>query len=669
MKLVATQSRFHVDKCVGCKTCTHVCPTMAYVPSLHRPLDKNKVSPCSSQCPIGNDIEGFLFWIGQRKYSDAYHLLLATNPLPGVTGRVCHHPCEQDCNRARFDQEVSIQALERFVADRAMREGYIPVKSKVTQKAAVAVVGSGPAGLSCAYHLSRWGYRVTLFEAENKLGGMLRFGIPGYRLPEKILEWEIKNITSLNVQVRVKQRLGMNLRFGDLKEFDALFIATGSQRSRELSIPGENSQGVLSALDLLKRVNSGKRVTLGKKVAVIGGGNAALDAARCARRLGAEPLIVYRRSTEEMPALAGERDFLQAEGIPILPLVTPVRILTEGDRVRQIECLRTRLGEPGEDGRRVPLPIQGSNFLIDVDQVIVAAGESPDFSGLTPSLSIKGNRLVVDANGATPRKKTFAGGDAATEAGTVSEAIASGKKGALAIHRFVQKEAFRGDGAKPEIVGFEELNPDYFSPARRVPLNRLDPTKAVLSFDEASPGYEEIEALEEAQRCFGCAAPPTYHLEDCRGCTNCEQRCPASAITIEPREEPYTVGVNPDEFKPDQIFTLCKKAMVHPQQIVCYCTNTTAGEIAAAILQGADTPEAVSRLTGARTGCTVLCVQSILKLLEAAGHPVTSRETHQCYAKTATLWDLNAETRQKYEGAGYHFAEDMALIEKVFKKE
>jgi NAD-dependent dihydropyrimidine dehydrogenase PreA subunit/bacterioferritin-associated ferredoxin len=337
--------------------------------------------------------------------------------------------------------------------------------------------------------------------------------------------------------------------------------------------------------------------------------------------------------------------------------------------VRRIECLRTRLGEPGRDGRRIPLPVPGSNFFLDVDQVIVAVGESLDFSGFTPSLKIRKNLLVVDANGATTRKQTFAGGDVATGAGTVSEAIASGKKGALAIHRFLQKETFSGNGFKPEVVGFEELNPDYFSPAERIPPGHLDPARTVLSFDEVQLGYEEIEALEEAQRCFGCAAPPTYHLEDCRGCMNCEQRCPASAITIEPREKPYPVGVNPDEFPRDQIFNLCKKANVHPQQIICYCTNTTAGEIAAAILRGADTPEAVSRLTGARTGCTVLCVQSIAKLLEASGHPGKSRETHQCYGKTFTLWDLDTKTKEKYETVGYHFEEDRKLIEKVFKED
>jgi heterodisulfide reductase subunit A len=669
MKRIVTQSRFHIDKCVGCKTCTHVCPTTAYVASPTRPLDKKKIAPCSSQCPIGNDIEGFLFLVSQKKYADAYHLLLQTNPFPGVTGRVCHHPCEQDCNRAKFDQGLSIQALERFVADRAMQEGYRPVRVKATQKARIAIVGSGPAGLSCAYHLARLGYGTTVFEAQDRPGGMLRFGIPEYRLPDKILEWEIKNIASLNVQVRVRQRLGRNLRFSDLKGFDALFLSTGFQRSRTLSIPGEGSQGVVSSLDFLKKVNSDRRVVFGKKVAVIGGGNSALDAARCARRLGAEPVILYRRSTEEMPALPSERQAIEREGIQILPLVIPVRILTEEGRVRRIECLHTRLGKPGRDGRRVPIPVRGSRFSIDVDHVIVAVGESLEVSGLVPSLKTEEDRIVVGANGDTQRKKTFAGGDVVTGAGSVSEAIASGKNGAIAIDRFLRQEPNRGNGRQPEVVGFEELNPDYFSPDNKVPLSYLNPERAVLSFDEVSLGYKETEAIAEAKRCFGCAAPPLYHVEDCRGCTNCEQRCPASAITIEPADTPYTVGVNPTEFDPTQISMLCMKAKLHPKQIVCYCTNTTAGEIAAAILRGADTPEAVSRLTGARTGCTVLCIQSIIKLLEASGHPGKSRETHQSYGKTFTVWDFDTKTKEKYKTVGYHFEEDMELIEKALKKD
>jgi NADPH-dependent glutamate synthase beta subunit-like oxidoreductase/NAD-dependent dihydropyrimidine dehydrogenase PreA subunit/bacterioferritin-associated ferredoxin len=663
MKLVVSQSHFHIDKCVGCKTCTHVCPTRAYIPSLHRPLDKKKSAPCSSKCPIGNDIEGFLSLIGQRKYLDAYTLLLKTNPLPGITGRVCHSPCELDCNRSQFDEGISIQALERFVADWARQEGYQGVKPKLRYQEKIAIVGSGPAGLASAYHLANGGYRVTLFEAAREAGGTLRFGIPEYRLPKKVLEWEIEKIRSLGVKLQFKKRLGENLKWNDLRDFDAVFISTGLQKHTPMRIPGEDMDGVWNALDFLEKINSGQTISLGKKVAIIGGGNAAIDAARSALRLGSIPILLYRRSFVEMPAFPSEVKELAREGIRVLTLVMPNRVIAREGRVHQIECLRTQLGKSGKDGRRIPVPISRSNFVLDVDSIIVAAGQRPDFSPLPPSVK------MIGSNGMTTRKKIYGGGDIATKAGTVSEAIASGKKGAMAIHRFLRKEGAQKNGQEPEIVRLEDLNPDYFDPSLRIPSGCLDVSKAVSSFDEVHLGYQEDKAIHEAQRCFGCAAPPQYRVEDCRGCSNCEQRCPASAITIEPCQNPYEVGVDPAQFDRTQISNLCMRARMHPQQIICYCTNTTAGEIAAAILKGANTPEAVSRLTGARTGCTVLCIQSIMRLLEASGSAFKPQETHQCYGKTFTLWDVESKGKEKYDAAGYHFGEDMELIERIFKKD
>ena len=667
MKTVLTNARFILEKCVGCKTCTHVCPTKAYIPSLNRPLEKVKIAPCSLKCPIQNDIEGFVFLAGRKKYIDAYELLLKTNPLPGTTGRVCHHPCEKDCNRVNFDESVSIKSLERFVADYALDQGPSPVKSEVIHKAAVAVIGAGPAGLSCAFHLGRLGYRVTLFEAAGQPGGMLRYGIPEYRLPKKILDWEIGNIASQNVEIKTDQRLGKNLKVGDLKKFDALFLAIGLQNSHRLMIPGENTPGVLSAFDFLRAVSEGRKVDLGKRIAVIGGGNSAVDAARCLRRMGLSPFILYRRSIEEMPALASERHELEREGVEITSFVTPSRIIAGGGQVRQIECLKTCPGERGEDGRRMPVPIEGSEFSIDVDNIIVAAGESADFSGLGAQLGVKEGRLIVASDGITVRKGVFAGGDVAAGSGTVSAAIASGKNGALAIHRFLGNGAADQSVSEPEVVGFEEMNPDYFYASPRNMAGHLEPGPAVRSFDEVWFGYREDQARSEAERCFGCAAPPTYNVEDCRGCVNCAERCPASAITIEPLQQPFTVGVDPGQFDPEEILRICRKANVHPKQVICYCTDTRAGEIVAAILKGASTPEEVSRMTGARTGCTVLCIQSIIKLLEAAGHPVQPAATHQCYGKTFTLWDMDPGLKKRDDKRGYHYDDDIRLIEKVFE--
>jgi len=669
MKLVVLNSRFHAEKCVGCKTCAHVCPTMAYTLPRERPAERFKIAPCAAQCPMENDIEGFISFIGQKRYPEAYHLLLKTNPFPGITGRVCHHPCEQSCNRMELDEGISIQALERFVSDRARQEGYEGLKPRTLQREKVAVIGSGPAGLSCAYFLARAGYRVTVFESAGQIGGLLRFGIPEYRLPEAVLDWEIEKLRFLKVKFQPRRQFGKNLQLTDLKDFAALFLATGFQKSHLPVITGETSPGVFPALDFLKKVNSGQAVRLGKKAAVIGGGNAAMDAARAARRLGCEPVILYRRTSEEMTAFPDERQELKREGIEFHPLVIPKRIIVEKGQIRQIECLRSRLGKEGRDGRRIPVPIPDSEFILDVDNVILAVGAGPDFSGFPASWKFKKSGLIADSAGATRRQGTFAGGDVATAAGTVSGAIASGKKGAMAIRRFLKEEAVKRNGLHPETVHFEELNPDYFYPAPKISPRHLDAGEAIQSFAEVRFGYTEGEAQGEAQRCLGCAAPPQYHEEDCRGCTNCEQRCPASAISIERREQPVWVGVDPGEFNAGEILEICTRAKVHPQQIVCYCTNTTAGEIAAAILKGAHTPEAISRMTGARTGCTVLCIQSILKLLKASGQTLAPAPTHQVYATINTLWDVKETTKGKYASQGYHFEEDRELLEGTYKKE
>ena len=672
MKTVLTCARFILEKCVGCKTCTHVCPTKAYTPSMNRPLEKMKVSPCTVQCPIGNDIEGFNSLVEQKKYLEAYELLYETNPLPGTTGRICHHPCEQGCNRMKFDETVSIKSIERFIADSAMTMGYKPFRSKVIRKEAVAVIGSGPAGLSCAFHLGRIGYRVTLFEGAQQAGGMLRYGIPEYRLPKGVLDNEIRYIEALGVEIKTNTPV-KNVEDLFNQGYKTVFVATGSWTSQKIGVPGEEAEGVVYALDFLKNVNSGAKVKVGNRVAVIGGGSVAMDAARVSRRLGAKEVhLICLESTDltckdRMPAQDLEVEQAGKEGVIIHPCLGIRKVLTEKRKVVGLETVRCT-SVINEKGKFAPEFGEGATPTIMTDMVIVAIGQRPDDKDFfeverTPSKTIKIDEMTFETN----IKGVFAGGDVVRGAGTVSEAIGSGKKGALAIHRFLEKEAAGQDVFQREVVSFEELNPDYFYVAPKNVAGHLDLGQAVQSFNEVCLGYPEDQALNEAQRCFGCSAPPTYKPEECKACLSCVDRCPAFAITIEPLQQPYTVGVDPSQFDPEEIMRICKKTHLHPKQVICYCNYTRAEEVVAAILKGAKTPEDISRMTGARTGCAVLCIQSIVKLLEASGQPVMPVGTHQTYGKTFTLWDLDPELKKRHEKRGYHFDDDIQLIEKVFE--
>lgn len=405
-----------------------------------RPRFENKISPCNEGCPAGQDIEGAMVLIGKGKFVEAWELFKEENPLPGVCGRVCYHPCETACNRGQFDEAISINALERFMADYAAKHGKRLGQKGAKKKEKVAVIGSGPAGLTCAYHLARMGYSVKIFEALSVLGGMLRVGIPEYRLPKRVLEEEIDQILELGVTAELNCRIGKEAWERDLKEYSALFLATGSHVSKSLGIPGEELDGIMSGVDFLKDINLGKPVRIGKRVVVIGGGNTAFDAARTALRLGARPMILYRRTREEMPAFPGEIQEAEEEGIEISYLVSPVRLIPENGRVAKLECVKNRLGPPDEDGRRMPVAIKDSNFLIEVDQIISAIGEEADLSFVPDTVGMKESVLLTDERGATKIQGVFAGGDITQQPRTVVHAIGSGKRAAIFIDAFLQKK-------------------------------------------------------------------------------------------------------------------------------------------------------------------------------------------------------------------------------------
>ena len=514
-----------------------------------RPRFDNKVSPCNEGCPAGQDIEGAMVLIGKGKVLEAWDLFKEESPFPGVCGRVCYHPCESSCNRAEFDEAVSINALERFLADEAFKHGRRVTVRREKKTEKVAVIGSGPAGMTCAYHLARMGYAVTVFEALPVLGGMLRVGIPEYRLRKKILEAEIDQILELGVTTEINSRFGENLQQKDLKEYAAIFFALGNHVSKKLGVPGENEEWAMSGVEFLRKVSLGKEVPTGKKVVIIGGGNTAIDAARTALRLGAKPSILYRRTREEMPAFPAEVLEADEEGIDISFLVSPVRLVMENGQ-KKLECVKNRLGPPDEDGRRRPVEVKGSNYFLEVDQVLTAIGEDADLAALPKKIGIQDNIILTDERGATKQEGIFAGGDIIHQPHTVVHAIGSGKRAAIFIDCFLGKKKWEGvfDAIRigergslsmrrylqdekerpplsPKTVLLKDLNLDYFEPKKRKKITRLPMGKRQGTFEEVNLGFPEETALAEAKRCFNCGV--------CNLCDNCYIFCPDVAIRKE----------------------------------------------------------------------------------------------------------------------------------------
>lgn len=512
-----------------------------------RPVYVDKTPPCNYHCPAGEDIVGYLALTKEGRYQEAWELIKQENPFPGVCGRVCPHPCESECNRGELGGAIAIHALERFLADYAMsneamwHRGNVATAKRHSAHGRVAVIGSGPAGLSCAYHLARLGYPVTVFEALPVAGGMMRIGIPEYRLPRQVLDREIAAIEALGVEIKTNMRVGDNIELSDLvKEYPAIFIAVGLQKSRKLDIPGVDATGIIPGLEFLKRVHLGEEIQVGAKVAVIGGGNTAIDAARTALRLGSKVTILYRRTRAEMPAIAEEIEEALAEGVEIRYLTAPVELLAENGRVRGMRCVKMELGAPDETGRRRPVPVAGSEYTLEVDMVIPAIAQELEDRGWKlqvgdRELEVKEGRLVINEAGATTIPAIFAGGDAATPFGTVAHAIGSGKRAALAIDRYLRGEALSGfppivqavhavpRELDPTVVRFEDLNLAYFEELKRTPQPQKPVEERVHDFAEVNLGFSEKEAQAEAARCFSCGT--------CNLCDTCFTFCPDVAIT------------------------------------------------------------------------------------------------------------------------------------------
>lgn len=517
-----------------------------------RPEFVDRDSPCNLDCPAGTDVRRMLTLAAEGDVEGAWRVVRLRNPLPGVCGRVCYHPCELSCNRARLDEPVAVHAVERAIADEARIRRLGPESATLARPPRlVAVVGGGPAGLSCAYQMARHGHHVTVFDACARPGGMLRYGIPAYRLPREVLDAEIALLHQLGV--RFVGRAPWNNDMMSLESFDATFLAVGLQQSKHVTVPGERLNGVRAGLDFLRDVNLTGGQPLAGPVVVVGGGNTALDAARCALRLGGDPIILYRRGREDMPAHPDETAQAEAEGIPLMFHAAPLRFMREGGRVTGVECLRMRPGPRDASGRCRPEPVPGATFHLPARLVLTAIGEELERDAVEGLIDATSGRIGVDRWGRTSRRGIFAGGDAATGAGTVIEAIASGKRAADAMVALFEGRDPHEQGLT-ERVGGGDVNLFYFAPSSRARSPRRSVHDARASFAEVVGSLPWAEAQHEAARCATCglctecgtcstfcpdvaiAARPGggYEIDylHCKGCGICVRECPRGALTL-----------------------------------------------------------------------------------------------------------------------------------------
>ncbi|MBF0551754.1 MAG: FAD-dependent oxidoreductase [Deltaproteobacteria bacterium] len=470
-------------------------------------------APCQHACPAGMDVPAYLALVRAGRLEDAYQVLLKTNPFPSICGRVCDHKCEAKCRRATLDEAVNIKYLKRFITDQAVRPK--PTVISISRMEKIAVIGAGPSGLSAARELARRGYHVTVFEELPEPGGMLRYGIPAYRLPREIVKSEIEAITGLGVDLRCNIRVGRDISWAKIKEdFDAVYLAVGAHRSQNLSVEGDNLNGVVGAVEFLRQVNLDLTPQVGRQVAVIGGGNSAIDAARSALRLGArEVTILYRRLREDMPAQEHEIRAAEEEGVKIEYLVAPIRLAGQDGQVGKVFCQRMVLGEFDATGRRKPLPIAGAEFSVEADQVITAIGQKPNlpFPGQVETDAVKlspAGLITTKANthSRTDKAMVFAGGDAVTGPNTVIWAIASGRRAAEEIDSAIRtrnNEPAYVAPPEPEIDIPRQVDEEVIEKPRGH-MPEMSPAARRCDFCEVELGFDRDTALAEACRCLRC---------------------------------------------------------------------------------------------------------------------------------------------------------------------
>jgi len=531
-----------------------------------RPRHVEKKPPCHATCPSGNRIREFVTTIARAEklgktpdeaLEQAWEIYTHTSPFPAVCGRVCPAPCETACNRKELEGAVGINKIERAIGDFGVEKRLkLKVLSDEKKPQKIAVVGAGPGGLSCAYQLARRGYGVTVFEELGKAGGMLRWGIPSYRLPESILDAEIQKILEVGVELKCGVKVGKDVSLEELKKsYDGVFVALGAQLGVKLRVEGEDATNVLSGVEFLSRFHHGEKIDLGEdpQVIIIGGGDTAIDAARICKRLGANVTILYRRTRKEMPAIEEEIDEALAEGIKIEYLAAPVGFKKEGDRITAMRAIRMELGEPDSSGRRRPVPIEGSEYEIPATAVIPAVSQQPDFSGFEALIEGR-DWIKVDATGLTKVEGIWAGGDV-VDLALVTTAIGHGRRAAEAIDRQLA-------GGKAEEDRRAPIGPDrmlfvhYEKSERREPASvPIEERFKAIDF-EVNLGLSAEEMLAESRRCMSCGycvdcekcwmycqdqaierprekgGLYPFKLENCTGCKKCAEICPCGFIDM-----------------------------------------------------------------------------------------------------------------------------------------
>lgn len=485
-------------------------------------------APCHGACPVNGDVAEWIGLARERDFYGAWQVLARHNPFPAIAGRICHHPCETACNRAGYDQALSICKLERFVGDQALAQAWAFAPPATVHSAHVAIVGGGPSGLSAAFQLRRMGYAVTIYEAQAQLGGLMRYGIPAYRLARDVLDGEIARIVAMGVNVRCGHRIDSADGFTQLRQqHDALYLALGAARPKRLPTLDYAQPWVCDGATYLDAANGGKPVALGKRLVVIGGGSAAFDAARSARRLGHDVTLLALEPRAQLPAQTGEVVEALEEGITLVDAARLDSVSNDGERGLTLLCTKVSFTPGAKQGQFTPSALEGSAFVLAADAIVSSIGQDPDLSGLGEHFSVAGGLLQVDDQFATSAAGVYAGGDLASMARFVTEAIGMGKRAAHTIARALQQgqagaAQLPAVGTSEPLVSLAAISTHYYARRERAEARLLDTPERLSRDAEVQLGLEPEQALAESERCFSCGT--------CINCDNCVVYCPDMAV-------------------------------------------------------------------------------------------------------------------------------------------